>query len=196
MRQNDESLQPSQPQIMNDIENAIDHIHVLWYTSCKLHVSLCPVGRELWGSRPVTSLAMGDALASSSIGIMLLGPETSLAAKCRAVRPWHTPDRQHPGPKQTLPPWWAHGNSVRSKDSGRFCQWHPRTRDSAGAAEHSFRHPWGRHSVVRSGLGDKRSCKLNQTSWCLFARAQNETTSGFIWLDYALLISLLQRMIF
>ena len=140
-------------------------------------------------------LAMGDALASSSIRIMLLGPETSLAAKCRAVRPWHTPDRQHPGPKQTLPPWWAHGNSVRSKDSGRFCQWHPRTRDSAGAAEHSFRHPWGRHSVVRSGLGDKRSCKLNQTSWCLFARAQNETISGFIWLDYALFISLLQTMI-
>ena len=29
MRQNDESLRPSRPQIMNDIENAIDHIHVL-----------------------------------------------------------------------------------------------------------------------------------------------------------------------
>ena len=40
---------------------------------------------------------MGDALASSSIRIMLLGPETSLAAKCRAVRPWYTPDRQHAG---------------------------------------------------------------------------------------------------
>ena len=42
---------------------------------------------ELWGSRPPRSLASVMALASSSSLMILVGPETSLAAKCNGVRP-------------------------------------------------------------------------------------------------------------